>query len=49
MVLFSDDQIPDSIPVPETVGVDAAKRLHDGRFGGMFKNLAKYDIFQIDF
>ncbi|CAB3999718.1 Hypothetical predicted protein [Paramuricea clavata] len=35
-----DDQIFDSIPAPETVGEDAAKRSPDGRFGGMFKNLA---------
>jgi hypothetical protein len=32
----------DSIPAPETVGEDAAKKLPDGRFGGMFKNFAKY-------
>ena len=42
MICFSDEQVFDPIPAPETVGEDAAKK-SDGRFGGMFKTRAKYD------
>ncbi|XP_028405007.1 TBC1 domain family member 2B-like isoform X2 [Dendronephthya gigantea] len=44
----SDDEIIDSIPMPDTVGVEAAKRLTEGgKYGKIFKNIAnkRYSMF----